>query len=58
MVNARLLGLGSLPCDEMKIRTKSEFDRVYQNLKGRDQEYDARTNHGETQGASFRAIWE
>lgn len=58
LVNARLLGLGSMPCDEMKTRMKSEYDRVYQNLLGRDREYDARTNHGETQGASFRAIWE
>ena len=58
MVNARLLGLGSVPCNEMKTRAKSEFDRVYQNLLGRDQEYDARTNHGETQGASFRTIRE
>ena len=58
LVNTRLLGMGAVPCDEMKTRAKSEYDRIYHNLKERDLEYDARTNHGAAQGASFSEIWE
>jgi predicted secreted Zn-dependent protease len=53
LVKERLMGLGTIPCDGVNARAQSEFDRLYQNLKTRDQDYDARTNHGATQGAVF-----
>jgi len=54
LVNERLMGLGVVPCNQLRVLTQGEFQRLYGNLKARDQEYDARTNHGETQGAVFR----
>jgi len=53
LVKERLLGIGSVPCDEVQALAQGEFDRLYRNLKTRDQEYDARTGHGATQGAWF-----
>ncbi|MES2944849.1 MAG: DUF922 domain-containing protein [Pseudomonadota bacterium] len=53
LVNERLMGLGSLPCDQMQARTQVEFQRLYDNLKTRDQEYDARTQHGKSQGIAL-----
>jgi predicted secreted Zn-dependent protease len=53
LVKERLMGLGAVPCDDMQTLAQAEFQRVYGNLKARDQEYDARTNHGTTQGAVF-----
>ncbi len=53
LVKERLLGLGALPCDQVKPVSDGEFKRLSDNLKARDKEYDARTNHGATQGASF-----
>ncbi|MDH4215816.1 MAG: DUF922 domain-containing protein [Gallionella sp.] len=53
MVKERLMGLGALPCDQIRALAQEEFQRLYDNLKGRDQEYDIRTNHGATQGAQF-----
>lgn len=54
LVKERLIGLGVAPCDQMQVMAQKEFDRLYGNLKMRDQEYDARTNHGAIQGAIFR----
>lgn len=56
LVRERLMGLGAVPCDTLQKLAQSEYDRLYGNLKTRDQEYDARTNHGATQGALFRPI--
>lgn len=47
------MGLGAVPCDQIRTLAQEEFQRVYDNLKGRDQEYDIRTSHGATQGAQF-----
>jgi predicted secreted Zn-dependent protease len=54
LVKERLMGLGAVPCDQTKALAEAEFQRLYGNLKTRDREYDARTNHGATQGALFR----
>jgi predicted secreted Zn-dependent protease len=54
LVQERLMGIGAVPCDQMPGLAQSEFQRLYNNLKTRDQEYDARTNHGATQGAVFK----
>jgi len=54
LVKERLMGLGAVPCDQLPALAEREFQRLYGNLKARDQEYDARTNHGATQGAVFR----
>lgn len=53
LVKERLMGLGPVPCDQIQALAQEEFQRRYDILKGRDQEYDARTNHGATQGAQF-----
>ncbi|MBI5912038.1 MAG: DUF922 domain-containing protein [Betaproteobacteria bacterium] len=53
LVKERLMGLGVVPCDQMQALAEGEFQRLYGNLKARDQEYDARTNHGATQGTVF-----
>ena len=47
------MGLGVVPCDQLKALIEREYQRLYGNLKTRDQDYDARTNHGATQGAQF-----
>ena len=54
LVKESLMGLGAVPCNQIQALAQAEFQRVYGNLKTRDQEYDARTNHGATQGAVFR----
>lgn len=54
LVKERLMGIGAVPCDQVRALAQSEFQRLYTNLKTRDQEYDARTNHGATQGALFK----
>ena len=53
LVKERLMGLGAQACERMPALTQGEFQRLYDNLKSRDREYDARTNHGVTQGAQF-----
>jgi predicted secreted Zn-dependent protease len=53
LVKERLMGLGVMACDRLEALARNEFQRLYENLKARDREYDARTNHGATQGASF-----
>lgn len=53
LVKERFMGLGAHPCEQFKALTEGEFNRLTTNLKTRDQEYDARTNHGATQGAAF-----
>jgi predicted secreted Zn-dependent protease len=54
LVNERLLGLGDVSCSQLPSLAQGAFQRLYDNLKARDREYDVRTNHGETQGALFR----
>jgi predicted secreted Zn-dependent protease len=49
LINERLLGLGTQPCGQLPGLARQEFDRLVTNLKGRDKEYDARTNHGRIQ---------
>jgi predicted secreted Zn-dependent protease len=49
----QFLGLGDFECGEVAALAQREFDRIYANLKNRDQEYDQRTRHGATQGAFF-----
>lgn len=53
LVKERLMGLGSVPCDQLQTLAQGGYQRIFDNFKGRDQEYDARTNHGATQGAMF-----
>ena len=53
LVKERLMGLGVMACDRLNALARGESQRLYENLKLRDKEYDARTNHGATQGASF-----
>jgi predicted secreted Zn-dependent protease len=53
LVKERLMGLGTLPCKRLPEIAEREYQRIYSNLRSRDKEYDARTNHGETQGARF-----
>jgi predicted secreted Zn-dependent protease len=53
LMKEKLMGLGAVPCDRTKGLAQAEFQRLYGNLSARDQEYDARTNHGATQGARF-----
>jgi predicted secreted Zn-dependent protease len=53
LVKEKLMGLGVVPCESVQGRTESEFQRLTGNLKARDQEYDARTQHGASQGAQF-----
>jgi predicted secreted Zn-dependent protease len=56
LVRQRLMGLGAVACDRLQALAQREYDRLYGNLKTRDREYDARTNHGVTQGALFRPL--
>lgn len=51
LVKERLMGLGRVSCDNLQALAQREYDRLYGNLRTRDQEYDARTGHGRTQGA-------
>lgn len=53
LVKERLMGLGRIRCDVLPTLAQREYDRLYANLRTRDQEYDARTGHGRTQGAYF-----
>ena len=53
LVKERLLGIGSVPCDEVQALAQAEFERLYRHLKTRDRQYDARTGDGATQGAWF-----
>jgi predicted secreted Zn-dependent protease len=53
LVKERLMGLGAMACDRLKVLARQESQRLYENLKARDREYDLRTNHGATQGALF-----
>jgi predicted secreted Zn-dependent protease len=54
LMKERLMGIGVVPCDQMQALAQSEYQRLYSNLKTRDQEYDARTNHGASQQAVFK----
>ena len=40
-------------CGPLKKRLNADCNTVVENFKKRDQEYDARTRHGETQGAAL-----
>ena len=42
-----------LSCAELKSRLNADCNTVVENFKKRDQEYDERTRHGETQGAAL-----
>jgi predicted secreted Zn-dependent protease len=53
LVQEKFLGYGDMACGQAKAIAQSEFDRLYNNLKNRDKEYDQRTQHGATQGARF-----
>jgi predicted secreted Zn-dependent protease len=52
-VRQGLLALGPRPCDQLVVQAQREFDRLQGNAKDRDRDYDARTQHGATQGARF-----
>lgn len=41
-------------CDEMDAAANAEGQRILQHYRDLDREYDAKTNHGATQGATFR----
>ena len=53
LVQEKFLGYGDMACGQAKAIAQSEFDRLYNNTKNRDKEYDQRTQHGATQGARF-----
>jgi predicted secreted Zn-dependent protease len=53
LVREKFFGVSDFACAQAETVAKAEFDRVYTSLKSRDKEYDARTQHGATQGASF-----
>jgi predicted secreted Zn-dependent protease len=53
LVREKFFGVSDFPCAQAEAVAKAEFDRVYTSLKNRDKEYDARTQHGATQSASF-----
>jgi predicted secreted Zn-dependent protease len=53
LIQEKFLGYGDMACGQAKAIAQSEFDRLYNNLKNRDKEYDQRTQHGATQGARF-----
>lgn len=53
LVKEKLMGIGAVACDTLQAQANSEFQRLYGHLKTRDQQYDARTDHGATQGALF-----
>ena len=53
LVKDRLLGLGAMPCDQVKAIADAEFRRLTASLRARDKEYDDRTDHGANQGAEF-----
>ena len=36
----------SVACDRVRAPAPGEFQRLYDNLKMRDRDYDVRTNHG------------
>lgn len=46
LLRQRLLGMGVQPCQELQARADREYHALRGNLKMRDQEYDARTDHG------------
>jgi predicted secreted Zn-dependent protease len=46
LLKERLMGLGTVACDLLQSRAQQEYQRLYANLKDRDQEYDRRTDHG------------
>lgn len=50
-VREHLLGLGNFDCAASADLAQREFERIYNNVKDRDREYDQRTQHGATQGA-------
>jgi predicted secreted Zn-dependent protease len=53
LIQEKFMGYGDMVCGQAKAIAQSEFDRLYNNLKNRDKEYDQRTQHGATQGARF-----
>ena len=46
LLKERLLGIGTVPCDELKGRAQQVYTTLYANLNQRDAEYDRRTDHG------------
>lgn len=46
LLKERLLGMGTVPCAELQIRAQTEYQRLAENLRRRDEEYDRRTEHG------------
>ncbi len=53
LVREKFLGVSNFPCAQAASLAQTEFDSVYTHLKNRDKEYDARTQHGASQGARF-----
>ena len=46
LVKEKLMGLGIVACDKLQTQAQQSYEQLFQNLSKRDQEYDARTNHG------------
>ncbi len=53
LVHEKFLSYGELACNQTQEIAQNAFDKLYENLKNRDQEYDLRTQHGASQGARF-----
>jgi predicted secreted Zn-dependent protease len=56
LVRERFLGMGDMDCDQSQNIAQTEFNRIYNNIKDRDKDYDRRTQHGATQGASYKLL--
>lgn len=53
-VKKRLIETGAQPdCDSLKKKINDGCNTIVENFKKRDNEYDERTHHGETQGAGL-----
>lgn len=46
LLKERLMGMGAMPCADLQASADREYRALYGNLKRRDEEYDARTDHG------------
>ena len=46
LLKERLLGIGTVPCAELKSRAQQEYTQLHGALQRRDADYDLRTDHG------------
>ena len=46
LLREKMLGLGVVPCNQLKSTADATYSVLYENLRRRDEEYDRRSNHG------------